>query len=155
MSAGDFKLPLSVLVVVHTPAPTFQVLLIERTPQPGFWQSVTGSLDSPNEALAAAALREVAEETGIQGDGVVLRDWNLANVYDIYPRWRHRYAPGVWCNTERVFSLEVPGVIDVTLSPREHRAARWLPWHEAAGACFSASNADAIRQLPRRIGGPA
>lgn len=155
MPAGDFKLPLSVLVVVHTPAPAFDILLIERAPQPGFWQSVTGSLDSPDEPLAAAALREVAEETGIAGPDLLLRDWQLANVYEIYPRWRQRYAPGVWRNTERVFSLEVPRVVDVTLSPREHRAARWLPWWQAAGACFSASNADAIRQLPRRIGGPA
>ena len=155
MPAGDFKLPLSVLVVVHTPAPDFDILLIERTPQPGFWQSVTGSLDSPDEPLAAAALREVAEETGIAGAGLRLRDWHLANVYEIYPRWRQRYAPGVWRNTERVFSLEVPYAVDVTLSPREHRAARWRPWRQAAAACFSASNADAILQLPRRIGGLA
>ncbi|OIQ68144.1 dihydroneopterin triphosphate pyrophosphatase [mine drainage metagenome] len=147
------KLPVSVLVVIHTSA--LDVLLIERAQQPGFWQSVTGSLDALDEPLAATAAREVEEETGIRiGSRNVphdaLRDWNLANVYEIYPLWRHRYAPGEWKNTEHVFSLEVPVGTPVTLAPREHRAQVWLPWPEAARRCFSASNAAAIEQLPRR-----
>ncbi|NNM65598.1 MAG: dihydroneopterin triphosphate diphosphatase [Burkholderiales bacterium] len=153
--ATAHKLPLSVLVVIHSPE--LDVLLIERAKQPGFWQSVTGSLDAADEPLAAAAMREVAEETGIRvGTAAVpvaaLRDWHLANVYDIYPVWRHRYAPGVCTNTEHVFSLEVPRDTPVTLAPREHRAQQWLPWREAAARCFSASNAEAIRQLPHRLG---
>jgi len=152
--ASGQKIPVSVLVVIHTPA--LEVLLIERARQPGFWQSVTGSIDTPNESLAATAAREVDEETGIRlGSASVpqhaLRDWHLANVYEIYPLWRHRYPPGVWKNTEHVFSLEVPAGTPVQLAEREHRALMWLPWQEAAGRCFSASNADAIRQLPRRI----
>lgn len=148
------KIPVSVLVVIHTPA--LEVLLIERTQQPGFWQSVTGSVDALDEPLAATAAREVEEETGIHigGAGVpaaALRDWHLANVYEIYPLWRHRYPAGVWKNTEHVFSLEVPSGTPVTLAAREHRAQVWLPWHEAVPRCFSASNADAIRQLPRRL----
>ncbi|WP_449370202.1 dihydroneopterin triphosphate diphosphatase [Thiomonas sp.] len=148
------KIPVSVLVVIHTPA--LDVLLIERAQQPGFWQSVTGSIDAPGEPLIDAALREVAEETGLHVGGsampkTALRDWHLANVYDIYPQWRHRYAPGIWKNTEHVFSLEVPAGTPVTLAEREHRALIWLPWQEAAQRCFSASNAEAIRQLPRRL----
>ncbi|MBW4048143.1 MAG: dihydroneopterin triphosphate diphosphatase [Proteobacteria bacterium] len=149
-----YKIPVSVLVVIHTRQ--LDVLLIERARQPDFWQSVTGSVDTPGELLRRAAAREVAEETGIRigGDGVswsALRDWHLSNIYDIYPLWRHRYAPGVWKNTEHVFSLEVPAPVSVTLAPREHRAQVWLPWDEAAMQCFSASNAEAIRQLPRRL----
>lgn len=147
------KLPVSVLVVIHDP--NLRVLLIERAQQPGFWQSVTGSLDAVHEPPAAAAAREVAEETGIEVAALpasALRDWLLANVYEIYPRWRHRYAPGVWRNVERVFSLEVPRADPVRLAPREHSAQIWLPWRDAAARCFSASNADAIRQLPRRFG---
>ena len=148
------KIPVSVLVVIHTPQ--LDVLLIERALQPGFWQSVTGSLDTPDEPLAATAAREVAEETGMRvGSAIIpqaaLRDWHQTNVYDIYPLWRHRYALGVWKNTEHVFSLEVPAGTPVTLAPREHRASVWLPWREAAARCFSASNAEAIRQLPRRV----
>ena len=149
----DFKLPVSVLVVIHTPA--LDVLLIERARQPGFWQSVTGSIDAPDEPLGAAAIREVEEETGIRvGMPAVpraaLRDWSLTNVYEIYPLWRHRYAPDEWKNTEHVFSLEVPAGTAIRLAPREHRAQIWLPWAQAARRCFSASNAAAIEQLPRR-----
>jgi dATP pyrophosphohydrolase len=144
-----FKIPRSVLVVIHTPA--LDVLLIERADRPGFWQSVTGSLDAEDEALADAARREVLEETGIDAGapGHTLRDWGLANVYEIYPVWRHRYAPGVTHNTEHVFGLTVPAGTAVALQPREHLAWAWLPWREAADRCFSPSNAEAILQLPR------
>ena len=146
------KIPESVLVVIHTPA--LEVLLIERADRPGFWQSVTGSLDAPDEALLDTATRELFEETGIVADGssIVLRDWQIANVYEIYPVWRHRYAPGVTHNTEHVFGLLVPRGIPIVLSPREHLNHRWLPWQEAADRCFSPSNAEAILQLPRFAG---
>jgi dATP pyrophosphohydrolase len=147
-----FKIPESVLVVIYTPA--LSVLLIERADVAGFWQSVTGSKDAPDEALALTAAREVAEETGI-GVGApgippkALVSWGLANVYEIYPRWRHRYAPGVTHNTEHVFGLCVPEGTAVQLAPREHTGFAWLPWREAADRCFSPSNAEAILQLPR------
>jgi dihydroneopterin triphosphate diphosphatase len=139
------KIPVSVLVVVHQP--DGQVLLIERADKPGFWQSVTGSLDRDDEPLETTARREVEEETGITGG--TLLDWQLSNVYEIYPVWRHRYAPGVTHNTEHVFGLTVPPGTPVRLSPREHTRHAWLPWREAADRCFSPSNAEAILQLPR------
>ena len=147
-----YKVPRSVLVVVYTPA--LDVLLIERADHPGYWQSVTGAKDCARESYEATARREVREETGIEvGSAAVpdsaLRDWHLANVYDIYPQWRHRYAPGVTRNTERVFGLVVPAGTPVTLAPREHLRWQWLPWRDAAAACFSSSNAEAILQLPR------
>jgi dATP pyrophosphohydrolase len=146
------KIPESVLVVIHTAE--LEVLLIERADHVGYWQSVTGSKDAPDEPLEVTAQREVFEETGIRiGSPEVplanLRDWQLRNVYEIYPVWRHRYAAGVTHNTEFVFGLRVPGRVPVVLSPREHLAHAWLPWREAADKCFSPSNAQAIRQLPR------
>jgi dATP pyrophosphohydrolase len=148
------KIPESVLVVIHTAA--LDVLLIERADKPGFWQSVTGSKDRLDEPLPETAVREVAEETGIVvGSAVVppdgLRDWGLSNVYEIYPVWRHRYAPGVTHNTEHVFGLRVPEGTPVRLAPREHLRHAWLPWREAADRCFSPSNAEAILQLPRFV----
>ena len=145
-----FKIPESVLVVIHTV--DLQVLLIERADKPGFWQSVTGSLDAVDEPLFDTAARELFEETGIVADGtaIVLRDWALANVYEIYPVWRHRYAPGITHNTEHVFSVCVPRDVAITLSPREHVNHVWLPYLEAADRCFSSSNAEAILQLPSR-----
>ena len=149
------KIPESVLVVIHTPQ--LDVLLIERADAPGFWQSVTGSKDTHAESLVETCVREVAEETGIAiGTRTVpmgaLRDCQLVNVYEIYPRWRARYAPGVTHNTEHVFALQVPAGTRVTLAPREHTALRWLPWRAAADACFSPSNAEAILHLPRWSG---
>ena len=137
------KLPVSVLVVVHTAAG--EVLLLERAARPGYWQSVTGSLDRPDEPPAAAALREVREETGIAVPGRALRRLNLAYTFEIYPQWRHRFAPGTTHNTEHAFSLQLPERAPVALAPDEHVASQWLPWCEAAERCFSWSNRDAIR----------
>ena len=148
------KIQESVLVVIHTA--DLQVLLLERADRPGYWQSVTGSKETEDEALAATAAREVAEETGIvvgstEVPAAMLRDWNFSIEYDIYPIWRHRYAAGVTRNTEHHFGLEVARDIAITLAPREHLKHRWLAWREAAAACFSPSNADAIRQLPSHL----
>ncbi|MDB5931241.1 MAG: dihydroneopterin triphosphate pyrophosphatase [Polaromonas sp.] len=142
-----FKIPESVLVVIHTP--WLDVLLIKRADHAGFWQSVTGSKDFVDEPLRETARREVREETGITAAPAQLRDWHLANVYDIYPAWRHRYAPGVTRNTEHLFGLCLPTACDITLSPLEHTAWQWLPYREAAQQCFSPSNAEAILLLPR------
>jgi dihydroneopterin triphosphate diphosphatase len=142
-----FKIPESVLVVIHTPQ--LEVLLIERADQLGFWQSVTGSRDQLDEPLLLTAQREVMEETGIAALPEQWRDWGLSNVYDIYPAWRHRYAPGVYRNTEHVFGLCLPGACAVTLDPREHTAWQWLSYRAAADRCFSPSNAEAILLLPK------
>jgi dATP pyrophosphohydrolase len=151
-AARPYKIPESVLVVIHTPGRN--VLLINRADAPDFWQSVTGSKDDLHEPLAETAAREVLEETGIDcrpGTGLhgALKDWGLENIYDIYPRWQLRYAPGVTRNTEHVFGLCVPEDTPVVLNPREHTGYRWLPWREAADACFSPSNAEAILMLPQ------
>ena len=158
MKPRQYKIPESVLVVIHTEA--LEVLLIERADHPGYWQSVTGSKDGVDEPLVDTCVREVAEETGITiGSPAVpreaLRDWGLSNVYEIYPVWRGRYAPGVTRNTEHVFGLTVPAAIEIALNPREHLCHQWLPYRAAADRCFSPSNAAAILQLPRFIAGRA
>jgi dihydroneopterin triphosphate diphosphatase len=140
-----YKLPLSVLVVVHSA--DLRVLLLERTQRPGYWQSVTGSLDWPDEPFELAAAREVREETGIDAAGGRLARWNLANTFEIFLHWRHRFAPGVTHNTEHVFGLALPAPLPVTIAPGEHIAFAWMPWREAAERCFSWSNRDAIRML--------
>ncbi len=127
-----------------------EVLLIERADRTNFWQSVTGSLDFPGENLALAASREVLEETGIDVVRLplgALQDMHHQIKYEIYPAWRHRYAPGVLENTEHWFSLEVPENIEVVLAPREHVAHQWLPYREAIEKCFSPSNGEAILRL--------
>jgi dATP pyrophosphohydrolase len=139
------KLPLSVLVVVHTAE--FEVLLLERAARPGFWQSVTGSLDSAQEPFESAAARELHEETGIDAGRGRLKRWKVAYTFEIFAQWRHRFAPGVTHNTEHLFSLELAERAPVRIAPLEHTAFAWLPWREAAEKCFSWSNRDAIRMI--------
>jgi len=143
-----FKIPVSTLVVVYSA--DGRVLLLERADRPGFWQSVTGSQEE-GETLGQTAAREVAEETGLDAAHYDHADWNLSNVYEIYPVWRSRYAPGTTHNTEHVFGLRVPEPAAVRLSPREHLDSVWLPWREAAEKVFSWSNRKAILTLPERL----
>ncbi|MDR3323163.1 MAG: dihydroneopterin triphosphate diphosphatase [Zoogloeaceae bacterium] len=147
-----YKIPVSVLVILHSPA--LDILLLERALHPGYWQSVTGSREATDATLIQTALREVAEETGILAAATDLLDWHLAEEYDIFPEWRDRYAPGVTRNTEHVFSLAIPPAAPIRLAPAEHRACCWLPLQSAAERCFSPSNRAALLALPERLGKP-
>lgn len=142
-----YKTPISVLVLIHTA--DLQVLLLERADRPGFWQSVTGSQE-PGETLRETAMREVQEETGLEA--AAIEDWQASNVYEIYPHWRHRYAPGVTHNTEHLFGLKLPQPLPATISPQEHLRYTWVDWREAACRVFSWTNVEALRQLGHRYG---
>jgi len=146
LAAMAFKLPESVLVVVHTAA--LEVLLLERAKQPGFWQSVTGSREPDDAELEATARRELLEETGLSAG--TLTDWRLKNRYEIWPQWRARYAPDVTHNTEHVFGFRLPEITVATLDPAEHTRQLWLPWQQAMEKVFSPTNRDAIWQLSKR-----
>jgi dATP pyrophosphohydrolase len=139
------KIPESVLVVIYTAAR--DVLLLERSDSPGYWQSVTGSRATPDEPLACTCAREVAEETGLVRTPMAFDDWRIVNRYPIYQHWRRRYAPGVTHNTEYVFGLRVDACFEAKLALEEHTRSLWLPWRDAAERCFSWTNAQAIRQL--------
>jgi len=144
----SYKLPVSVLVLVHTESG--EVLLLERALRPGFWQSVTGSVDHMDEPLESAARREVMEETGIDPASGRLSPWNVVYTFEIFAQWRSRFAPGVLHNVEHLFALQLGRRVPVRLAPDEHIAYGWLPWREAAAKCFSWSNRDAILMLGER-----
>ena len=139
-----FKTPISALVLIHTP--DLQVLIMERADKVGFWQSVTGSVEG-DETPMQTAIREVHEETGLDANQYNLQDWHASNIYEIYPHWRHRYAPGVMQNTEHLFGLELPSPIAIKLAPNEHVRYEWVDWRVAATRVFSWTNIDALKKL--------
>ena len=142
-----FKTPISALILIHTK--DLKVLIMERADKVGFWQSVTGSLEL-GETPIEAAIREVYEETGLDVKQYNLQDWHASNVYEIYPHWRHRYAPGVVENTEHLFGLELPSQLPIKLAPDEHVRFEWVDWREAAKRVFSWTNVDALKRLGER-----
>lgn len=139
---SEYKRPESVLVVVHTA--DGEVLLLRRADVPDFWQSVTGSLRE-GEAPAEAARRELFEETGLDGSGIV--DCHRRRRFPIVPAWRARYAPEVTHNLEHEFRLGVPVRQRLQLNPHEHAEAAWLEIPEAARRASSWTNRAAIRSL--------
>lgn len=142
-----YKTPVSALILIHTP--DLEVLIMERADKPGFWQSVTGSIEA-GESPYDAAIREVQEETGLDALAYKFEDWQASNTYEIYPHWRHRYAPGVTENVEHLFGLELPAPVDVQLAPDEHVRYEWVDWREAAKRVFSWTNVDALKRLGER-----
>ena len=131
-------------MLIHTV--DLQVLIMERADKAGYWQSVTGSIEN-DETPKQAAIREVLEETGLDALAYDLQDWQTSNVYEIYPHWQHRYAPGVTENTEHLFGLELPSKLPIQLAPNEHVKYEWVDWREAAQRVFSWTNVDALKKL--------
>ena len=130
------------LVVVY--ARTGEVLLMERRTPPGWWQSVTGSLE-PGETAWDAAVRELQEETGLPADGLV--DLGISQSFTIAPAWRHRFAPGVTENLEHAFALGLDAPVDVRMDATEHLRYAWLPWAEALERATSHTNRAALQRL--------
>ena len=121
-----------------------EFLLLERRRPPGFWQSVTGSLEW-GERADDAARREVIEETGIT-EGF-LRNLQWTQVYEILPAFGKKYAPGVTRNLEHAFALKLLRRVPVTLSEREHVQYRWVSAREALAMASSNTNRTIIDQL--------
>jgi dATP pyrophosphohydrolase len=140
----QFRRPESVLVVIYTAAGEF--LLLERRRPPGFWQSVTGSLEW-GEMADDAARREVIEETAITQGSLINLQWT--QVYEVLPAFGKKYAPGVTRNLEHAFALKLLNQVPVSLSPTEHVQYRWMSAGEAVATVSSSSNRAIIEQLRR------
>lgn len=142
MSSVAFKRPESVLIIIYTRAG--QVLLMERNQPPGFWQSVTGSLEA-DEVPQQTAERELFEETGLRNVDVV--NTGIQNIYPIHPGWRHKYSADIQFNKEYVFQVALDEITDIKMNSDEHHALLWLPKDKAVEKCSSVTNSQAIELL--------
>ena len=138
----SFRRPESVLIVIFTAGGEF--LLLERRRPPGFWQSVTGSLEW-GESADEAARRELIEETGIRAGFVRNLQWT--QTYEILPAFGKTYAPGITRNLEHAYALKLNERTPVTLSESEHMQYRWLPADEALATVSSHTNRAVIEHL--------
>ena len=140
-----YKHPVSVLVVIFA-RDTGRVLMLQRRDDTAFWQSVTGSLEAGETPLQAAQ-REVMEELAIDvaAEQLIVEDCGRQIEFEIFPHYRHRYAPGVTHNHEHWFRLRLPAERAIALT--EHLAFRWLAPAEAAALTKSWSNRQAIEEF--------
>ena len=138
---SQWRIPESALIVIYNDAG--QVLVLQRNDDPLFWQSVTGTREV-DETPCQTAQREVFEETGIDIAALhyQLIDCKKTNLYEIRPRWRHRYPPDAAVNTEYVFALQVAVAQNIELT--EHSAFLWLDKNQAMDKVWSPSNKEAI-----------
>ena len=122
-----------------------EILLIRRAAGrifPGLWQCVTGGIES-GERVPVAALREVAEETGL-GDEAIEAFYDLDQVASFYDEG----ADGVVVSA--IFAVRVRPDAEATLS-REHNAFRWLPPAEALRLVIWPSYAESIRRIREQL----
>jgi dATP pyrophosphohydrolase len=128
----EYRRPESVLVLVYTPS---QILLLKRKKPPvGVWQSVTGALEW-GETAAAAAERELYEETGIHSGRLL--DTGISRSFELVPEARHRYAPGILSNLEHAYLLPLPDPCEIRIDPEEHEAFQWVNFEQAPGMVWS------------------
>lgn len=137
----DFKIPVSVLIVIYTERQ--QVLLMERCYPQHFWQSVTGSLEA-NETPAQTAERELFEETGLNIEPAFS---GIINIFPVHPAWRHRYDDAIEYNKEYVFTAQLKDNCEIKINPAEHRSVLWLSKQQAVEKCSSITNTRAIQML--------
>ena len=107
----------------------------------GFWQPVTGGVDS-GEELGRAALREATEETGLDFEG---RPHSL--------QYQFTYTAKDREFEEHVYSLRVSQAgQQVRLDPHEHVDYRWVTARDAASMLKHASNAEGLSRLLLDLG---
>ena len=143
--------PEEVLVVVHRRGPTEpEFLALKRSPErQGYWHVVAGALDHGEDA-ATAAVRELREETGLEGAVIDLDRRYLYALDDEPPKVRARFAAEVTEVVVTAFAAEAPPNWEPVLD-EEHVEHRWCSVSEAIILLRYPEPQDAVREAARRL----
>ena len=142
---GDRR-PEEVAVVVRRPGdegPEYLVLL--RSPEKrGYWHRVAGGVEW-NEEPAAAAARELAEETGLAAVPVALGESLSYDLAGDPEEVRARFPAGTARITVWPFVADAPAGWEPALD-EEHVAARWLDSDAAVALLRYPEPREAVRR---------
>ena len=143
--------PEEVLIVVFrqcASGPGF--LVLERAPdRQGYWHVVAGAL-AEGEGAAAAATRELEEETGLRTRVVPLEREYTYSLDEEPPEVRARFAPEVTEIAVTAFAAEAPARWEPALD-EEHVDHRWCSEEEAVALLRDPEPQDAVRAAAARI----
>ncbi len=138
------RLVVDVLLAVPAPGAWRLLMLLRRPEQGGFWQGVSGRVETFDLHLEAAARREIGEETGY-ADGV--------EIFDL-ERWVEFVSPLSGRSfRKRCLGAVLPphaGPATVRLSD-EHGEARLTSFEEALALVRFPENRDELRALEARL----
>jgi 8-oxo-dGTP pyrophosphatase MutT (NUDIX family) len=128
-----------------------EFLVLERSPeQQGYWHLVAGALNWGEDA-AAAAVRELLEETGLEAVVVDLGRRYSYPLAEEPAEVRARFAADVEAIAVYGFAAEAPADWDPELD-WEHVDHRWLPVAEAVALLRYPEPRDAVEVTARLLG---
>jgi len=117
----------------------FEILLLKLcSERGGFWQPVTGGVES-GESYLEASVRELKEETGLDAEVSPLQEKFS------FEKKGQRFE-------EHVFFAEAPRPnIAIRMDPREHIEFRWVTPDDAQKILFYDSNKKMLEILNRKV----
>lgn len=114
---------INVQAFVYTKDPSFNVLILKRTPErSGYWQPVCGGVEK-GEELTQTVIREISEETGITKIESIL-DLNYTFEYNEMKNGQ------LMDMQDYCFAVEVSNIQEIKLSD-EHEEYKWCSYDNA------------------------
>ncbi len=126
-------------------AERLEILLIRRAAHrifPGLWQCVTGGVE-PGEAVPAAAMREVLEETGL-GPAEIEAFYDLDQVAPFYDEGADAVV------VSAIFAARIRPAAEARAS-WEHDGLRWVPATDAPRLAIWPSYVESVRRVREQL----
>lgn len=133
-----FELPIKVQGVLFAKVGAgLKFLLLKRSPEDGgFWQAMTGTLDS-NENMITCLKREVEEEIGVKNEKIKsITDMFYSFTWEKKEKLIYEYVYGVELNSDQVITLS-----------EEHTEYKWCSFDDALELLEKDNNKNAFREF--------